>query len=297
MLEAQSAATDLIKDGTDQTFMADVIDASQDVPVIVDFWAPWCGPCKQLGPLLEKVVKGAGGKVKLVKVDIDQSPMVAQQLRIQSIPVVYAFKEGRPVDAFMGALPESQIKSFVEKLVGDSVDSPIEQALAQAKELLEAGDVDNAGAIFSQVLQHEDGNVIAKAGLVLVLVEKNEIEAARQLLDQISVNDRRDAFVAGAVSAVELAEQSGDVGDLAGLQQAVDADPDNHQARFDLAMALFGARKHQEAADALLEIVRRDRTWNDDGARQQLVKFFEAWGPTDPLTVRTRRRLSSMMFS
>ena len=214
MLEAQSAATDLIKDGTDQTFMADVIDASQDVPVIVDFWAPWCGPCKQLGPLLEKVVKGAGGKVKLVKVDIDQSPMVAQQLRIQSIPVVYAFKEGRPVDAFMGALPESQIKSFVEKLVGDSVDSPIEQALAQAKELLEAGDVDNAGAIFSQVLQHEDGNVIAKAGLVLVLVEKNEIEAARQLLDQISVNDRRDAFVAGAVSAVELAEQSGDVGDF-----------------------------------------------------------------------------------
>ncbi len=297
MLEAQSTTTDLIKDGTDQTFMADVIDASQDVPVIVDFWAPWCGPCKQLGPLLEKVVKGAGGKVKLVKVDIDQSPMVAQQLRIQSIPAVYAFKDGRPVDAFMGALPESQIKSFVEKLVGDSVDSPIEQAIAQAKELLEAGDVDNAGAVFSQVLQHEDGNVTAKAGLVLVLVEKNEIEAARQLLDQIPANDRRDAFVAGAVSAVELAEQSGDVGDLAGLQAAVDADPDNHQARFDLAMALFGARKHQEAADALLEIVRRDRTWNDDGARQQLVKFFEAWGPTDPLTAQTRRRLSSMMFS
>ncbi|MCA8929503.1 MAG: thioredoxin [Alphaproteobacteria bacterium] len=297
MLEAQPAGAGLIKDGTDQSFMADVVDASQDVPVIVDFWAPWCGPCKQLGPTLEKVVTGAGGKVKLVKVDIDQNPMVAQQLRIQSIPAVYAFKGGRPVDAFMGALPESQVKSFVEKLVGDSVDSPVEQAIAQAKELLEAGDLDNAGAIFSQVLQHEAENVIAKAGLVLVLVEKDEIATARELLDQIPANERRDAFVAGAVSAVELAEQSGDSGDLGELQQAVQADPDDHQARFDLAMALFGARQHQDAAEALLEIVRRDRTWNDDGARQQLVKFFEAWGPTDPLTVQTRRRLSSLLFS
>jgi len=297
MLEAQSAATDVIIDGSDQTFMADVIDASQEVPVIVDFWAEWCGPCKQLGPVLEKVVTGAGGKVKLVKVDIDKNPQVAQQLRVQSIPAVYAFKGGRPVDAFMGALPESQIKSFVEKLVGDSVDSPIDQALAQAKELLEAGDLDNAGAVFSQVLQHEAENAIAKAGLVLVLVQKNEIATARELLDQIPATDRRDAFVAGAVSAVELAEQSGDTGDLAELQQAVQANPDDHQARFDLAMALFGARQHQEAAEALLEIVRRDRAWNDDGARQQLVKFFEAWGPTDPLTVQTRRRLSSLMFS
>ncbi len=297
MLEAQPIHTNLIKDSSDQQFMADVIDASKDVPVIVDFWAPWCGPCKQLGPILEKVVKGAGGKVKLVKIDIDQSPQVAQQLRIQSIPAVYAFKGGRPVDGFMGALPESQVKSFVEKLVGDSVDSPIEQAIAQAKELLEAGQLDDAGAIFSQVLQHEPENVIAKAGLVLVLVQKDEIATARELLDQIPVNERRDQFVAGAVSAVELAEQSSDVGDLSGLQAAVDADPNNHQARFDLAMALFGARQHQAAADALLEIVRRDRTWNDDGARQQLVKFFEAWGPTDKLTVQTRRRLSSLMFS
>tara|TARA_R110002096_G_scaffold24707_12_gene77712 strand:+ start:549 stop:1442 length:894 start_codon:yes stop_codon:yes gene_type:complete len=297
MLEAQSAPTDLIKDSSDETFMADVIETSKTVPVIVDFWAPWCGPCKQLGPILEKVVQGAGGKVKLVKIDIDQSPMVAQQLRIQSIPAVYAFKDGRPADGFMGALPESQVKAFVEKLVGDNVDSPVDQALAQARELLEAGDVDAAGSIFSQVLQHEPENVIAKAGLVLVLVKKDELVTARELLDQIPANDRRDQFVAGAVSAVELAEQSGDVGDMQPLQDAVAADPNDHQARFDLAMALFGARRHQEAADALMEIVRRDRTWNDDGARQQLVKFFEAWGPTDPLTVQTRRRLSSLMFS
>jgi len=297
MLEAQPAATGLIKDSTDQTFMADVIDASKDVPVIVDFWAPWCGPCKQLGPILEKVVKGAGGKVKLVKVDIDQSPQVAQQLRIQSIPAVYAFKDGKPVDGFMGALPESQVKTFVEKLVGDSVDSPIDEAIALAKEALAADKLDDAGAIFSQVLQHEPENATAKAGLILVLVEKDEVATARELLDQIPAEARRDQFIAGAVSAVELAEQSGDVGDLAGLQSAVDADPDNHQARFDLAMALFGAHQHEEAADALLEIVRRDRTWNEDGARQQLVKFFEAWGPADKLTIQTRRRLSSLMFS
>ena len=297
MLEAQPAATGLISNSSDQTFMVDVIEASKDVPIIVDFWAPWCGPCKQLGPVLEKVVNGAGGKVKLVKIDIDQSPQVAQQLRIQSIPAVYAFKDGRPVDGFMGALPESQVKSFVEKLIGDSVDSPIDEAIAQAKEALEAGELDDAGGIFSQVLQHEPENHIAKAGLILVLVEKDELPTARELLDQIPADARREQFVASAVSAVELAEQSGEVGDMAGLQSAVDANPDDHQARFDLAMALFGARKHQEAADALLEIVRRDRTWNDDGARQQLVKFFEAWGPTDKLTLQTRRRLSSLMFS
>lgn len=299
MLEAGNgaASANLIKDSTDQQFMVDVIEASKDVPVIVDFWAPWCGPCKQLGPILEKVVKGAGGKVKLVKIDIDQSPMVAQQLRIQSIPAVYAFKAGRPVDGFMGALPESQVKSFIERLVGGSVDSPIDEAIKQAREALEQDDAATAGAIFGQVLEHEPDNYLARAGLALACVENGQIEDARNLVDQLPANVRNDPFVASAISAVELAEQSGDTGDIQPLIDQVEANPDDHQGRFDLAMALFAARRHPEAAEHLLEIVRRDRTWNEDGARKQLVKFFEAWGPTDKLTVQTRRRLSSMMFS
>ena len=299
MLDAGNgpASAGVIKDSTDQTFMADVIEASKTVPVVVDFWAPWCGPCKQLGPILEKVVKGAGGKVKLVKVDIDQSPMVAQQLRIQSIPAVFAFKDGRPVDGFMGALPESQVKTFVEKLVGGSVDSPIEEAINQAKEALEQGDAETAGAIFGEVMQHEPENHIAKAGLALACVAAGQVEDARGLIDSLPANVRNDPFVKGAISAVELAEQSGDVGDLAELQSQVDADPGNHQARFDLAMAYFAAKRGEDCAAHLLEIVKRDRTWDDDCARKQLVKCFEAWGPTDKLTIQTRRKLSSMMFS
>ena len=299
MLDAENGAApaDLIKDSSDHTFMVDVIEASKEVPIIVDFWAPWCGPCKQLGPILEKVVKGAGGKVKLVKVDIDQSPMVAQQLRIQSIPAVFAFKDGRPIDGFMGALPESQIKMFLEKVVGDSVDSPTDEAIKAAQEALEQGDAQSAGAVFGQVMQEEPDNHVARAGLALACVQVGQVEDARRLIDELPANVRSDQFIAGAISAVELAEQSGDAGDLSDLQAQVDADADNHQARFDLAMALFAAKKSEEAADHLLEIVKRDRTWDDDGARKQLVKFFEAWGPTDKLTIQTRRRLSSLMFS
>jgi putative thioredoxin len=299
MLDAGSGpvAADLIKDSTDETFMADVIDASNEIPVIVDFWAPWCGPCKQLGPIIEKVVKGAGGKVKLVKVDIDQSPAVAQQLRIQSIPAVFAFKDGRPVDGFMGSLPESQVKTFVEKLVGESVDSPIEEAIKQGQEALEQGDAETAGAIFGEVMQHEPENPIAKAGLALACVANGQVEDARGLIDTLPANVRNDPYVAGAISAVELAEQSGEVGDLSELLAQVEADADNHQARFDLAVALFGAKRNEECAEQLLEIVKRDRTWDDDGARKQLVKCFEAWGQTDKLTVQTRRKLSSLMFS
>lgn len=299
MLEAGNGAASaaLIKDGSDRTFMADVIEASKQVPVIVDFWAPWCGPCKQLGPILEKVVKGAGGKVRLVKIDIDQNPMIAQQLRIQSIPAVFAFKDGRPFDGFMGALPESQVKMFLEKVVGDSVDSPVDEAIKEAQAALEAGDAETAGAIFGQVMQHEPENHVARAGLALACVHAGQVEDARSLIDDLPANVRNDPFIAGAISAVELAEQSGDAGDLGELQAQVDSNPDDHQARYDLALALFAARKHAEAADQLLEIVKRDRTWDDDGARKQLVKFFEAWGPADKLTIQTRRRLSSLMFS
>jgi putative thioredoxin len=300
MLEAGNGgagAADLIKDSSDQTFMVDVIEASKDVPVIVDFWAPWCGPCKQLGPILEKVVNGAGGKVKLVKVDIDQSPSVAQQLRIQSIPAVYAFKDGRPVDAFMGALPESQVKAFIEKVVGDNVDSPIDEAISAGKEALDQEDAEAAGAIFGQVMEHEPENMIARAGLALACVMGDQIADARTLIDEIPAASRTDQFIAGASSAVELAEQAGDVSDIQPLLDQVTADPDDHQARFDLAMALFAAKRHEEAAESLLEIAKRDRTWDSDGARMQLLKFFEAWGPADKLTLRTRRQLSSLMFS
>jgi putative thioredoxin len=300
MLEAGNGgagAADLIKDSSDQTFMVDVIEASKDVPVIVDFWAPWCGPCKQLGPILEKVVNGAGGKVKLVKVDIDQSPSVAQQLRIQSIPAVYAFKDGRPVDAFMGALPESQVKAFIEKVVGGDVDSPIDEAISAGKEALGQEDAEAAGAIFGQVMEHEPENMIARAGLALACVMGDQIADARTLIDEIPAASRTDQFIAGAISAVELAEQAGDVSDIQPLLDQVTADPDDHQARFDLAMALFAAKRHEEAAESLLEIAKRDRTWDSDGARMQLLKFFEAWGPADKLTLRTRRQLSSLMFS
>ncbi len=295
-MEIAASAPGVAKDATDQTFMTDVVEASMTAPVIVDFWAPWCGPCKQLGPVLEKVVSHAGGKVSLVKVDIDKSPMVAQQMRIQSIPAVYAFDKGRPVDAFMGALPESQIKAFVERLVGGPVESAVETAIEQARTALENGDAQTAGALLNEVLKQEPENIAALAGLAQVFLAAGETAQARAMLDRLPADATRDPAVAAAVSAVDLAEQSADAGDTAALHQAVEADPDNHEARFDLAMALFGGNRHREAAEELLELYRRDRDWNDGAARSQLVKFFEAWGPMHDLTVDIRRRLSTLMF-
>ena len=296
-MEIAASAPGVVKDADDRTFMADVIEASMAAPVIVDFWAPWCGPCKQLGPVLEKVVSNAGGKVSLVKVDIDKSPVVAQQMRIQSIPAVYAFDQGRPVDAFMGAVPESQVKAFVERLVGGPVESAIEAAVEQARAALEEGDAQTAGAIFNEVLKQEPENAAAIAGLAQVFLAVDEIEQARAMLGRLPEGADRDPAVAAAVSAVELAEQSADAGDTADLRRAVEADPDDHRSRFDLAMALFGGGRHEEAAEELLELYRRDREWNEGAARGQLVKFFEAWGPTHELTVGIRRRLSTLMFS
>ena len=296
-MEIAASAPGVVKDATDQTFMADVIEASMTAPVIVDFWAPWCGPCKQLGPVLEKVVSNAGGKVSLVKVDIDKSPVVAQQMRIQSIPAVYAFDQGRPVDAFMGALPESQVKAFVERLVGGPVESAVEAAVEQARTALEGGDAQTAGAILNEVLRQEPENAAALAGLAQVFLAVDKVAEARAMLDRLPEGAGQDPAVAAAVSAVELAEQSADAGDTADLRRAVEAGPDDHRARFDLAMALFGGGRHREAAEELLELYRRDREWNEGAARSQLVKFFEAWGPMHELTVDIRRRLSTLMFS
>ena len=289
----------LVKDANIESFMADVIEASMETPIVVDFWAPWCGPCKQLTPILEKVVTAAQGKARLVKVNIDENPEIAQQLRIQSIPMVYGFKQGRPVDGFQGAVPESQVRSFVERLVGGEVKSPIEEAVEQAKEAGESGDWPTAAAIFAQVLQHEPENAAALAGLARAALADDDLENAKSFVERIPAADRNDPFVASAVSAVDLADEAGpaDSGEIAELRKTLEAEPKNHQARFDLAMALFGAGQGEAAADELLEIIAQDRAWNDEAARTQLVKFFEAWGPMDDLTLTARRKLSSLLFS
>ncbi len=299
---APAGGDDLVKDGSDRTFMADVIEASQATPVIVDFWAPWCGPCKQLGPLLEKTVRAAKGAVRMVKIDTDQHPMIAQQLRVQSIPAVYAFFQGRPVDGFVGALPESQIKEFVGRLVklagagGGGLDI-LEDALAQAKEALEGGDPQLAADIYSQIREADPENAAAFAGLVRCLIATGDLRRARAMLSQAPESIAKDKELAAAASALDVAEQAQNAGPVPELKAKVAANPDDHQARLDLALALYANGQREGAVDELLEIIRRDREWNDQAARKQLLKLFEAFGPTDPLTVQSRRRLSSILFS
>lgn len=302
---AAAGAGDVVKDSSDRAFMVDVIEASQNVPVIVDFWAPWCGPCKQLGPIIEKVVRAAKGAVRLVKIDTDQNPMIASQLRIQSIPAVYAFFQGRPVDGFMGAKPESELKAFVEKLVklaksagvGAGPGDLVEQAFAQAKEMLDGGDLQGALDLYSEVLSVEPENVLAYAGVVRCLIAANDLENAKAMLADAPAAIAKDKELANVRAALEVAEQAANAGPIPELLEKVAHNPDDHPSRFDLAMALFAKGKREAAVDELLQIVRRDRTWNEDGARKQLVKFFEAFGPTDPLTVQTRRKLSTILFS
>lgn len=297
-MTASASPNDLVKDTTTKDFVVDVIEASKAQPVLVDFWAPWCGPCKQLTPIIEKVVREAKGKVKLVKMNIDDHPAIPGQMGIQSIPAVIAFKSGRPVDGFMGALPESQVKQFVERLLGGALGpSDTEQVLAAADELLAAGDVTQAVQAYSAVLEMEKDNIRALAGMAQAYLKAGEPEQAKALLNAAPADKASDPALAAARAAIELAEKSAALGDLAPLMARVEADPNDHQARFDLAVGLAAAGKKEEAADHLLEIVRKARSWNDDGARKQLVQFFEAWGPTDDATIYGRRRLSSILFA
>jgi putative thioredoxin len=296
-LAATAAPEGLIKETTTQTFVKDVIEESKRQPVLIDFWAPWCGPCKQLTPVLEKVVKAAKGKVKLVKMNIDEHPAIPGQMGIQSIPAVIAFSQGKPADGFLGALPESQVVAFVERITKDRIGGEEKDLLNAADAALAEGDPAGAADLYAQLLAQDSSNVSALAGLARCYVETGALEQAKQTLALVPDSKAKEAPVAAARAAIELAEQAKSVGPIAELEQKVAADPANLQARFDLAVALNGKGRRLDAVNHLLEIVRRNRQWNEDGARKQLVQFFEAWGPTDEATVEGRRRLSSILFA
>jgi putative thioredoxin len=294
---AAAVADGLIKDATTQSFMKDVIEESKRQPVLVDFWAPWCGPCKQLTPILEKVVRAAKGKVKLVKMDIDAHPAIPGQMGIQSIPAVIAFVNGQPADGFMGALPESQVLAFLARIAKEPIGSEEKDLLKTADAALADGDVAGAADLYAKVLAQDAANVGALAGLARAYLATGSLEPAKQTLDLVPEAKRNDPAVAAARAALELAELAKSVGPIAELEGKVAANPLDHQARFDLAVALNSKGRRLEAVDHLIEIVKRDRKWNDDGARKQLVQFFEAWGPTDEATVAGRKRLSSILFA
>jgi putative thioredoxin len=297
MAGANGAGSGWIKEGTEATFMADVIDASQEVPVVVDFWAPWCGPCRQLGPALEAAVTALRGKVRMVKINVDENQMIAGQLRVQSIPTVYAFWLGRPVDAFQGALPASQIKAFLDKLVGLAGDGGLAEALEQAETMLAEGAAVDAAEVFAAILGEEPDNPAAYAGLVRAHVALGNFEQAEGLIAAAPAALAKSPEIDAARAQMALKRQAENAGPIADLLERVAHSPDDHQARFDLALALLAANKVEAAVDELLELFRRDRNWKDGAAKEQLMTIFEAHKPTDPIVLKGRRKLSSMIFA
>lgn len=294
---AKNALKDLIKDSDTANFTADVIEASKQIPVIVDFWAPWCGPCKQLGPAIEQAVLAANGKIKLVKIDVDKNQQLAAQLRVQSIPAVFAFVDGRPVDGFTGALTQSQITEFINKIIALAPDDGIDDALAAADSALENNDTLQAAQIYAQIIQHQSDNLKAIAGLAKCQIAAGELDLAKKTLSLAPPSKDGDGDIASARALLDLAEQPGTTSQTAELAAVVDAKPDDHQARLDLALALNQENDREGAIDQLIMILEKDAKWNEEAARKQLLQFFDAWGFADPSSIAGRRRLSTLLFS
>lgn len=286
----------LIKDATTASFRADVISESAKQPVLVDFWAPWCGPCKQLTPILEKAVRDAKGKVKLVKMNIDEHPQIAGQLGVQSIPAVFAFDRGQPVDGFMGALPESQIRNFIERLIGP-VSKGSEEILLLAEAALAEGRSEEAASAFQQALEVDPESEAALGGLIRAQISLNNLDLAKQILSTVADRVEKSQPLAAAQAALDLTEQAAAVGDIDALKSKLEENPSDHASRIELAVALNARGDREGATDALIEAIRRDRKWNDEAARKQLLQLFDAWGAMDPETVAARRKLSSVLFS